>query len=395
MDFKLSEEQSQLRDTLTRFVQKEYSFEKRREILRSPEGWSRAIWKKFSEMGLPAIGIAEDHGGLGGSAADTFIVMEAFGRGLVVEPYLSTVILGAGLIQRAGSAAQKAELLPKVAAGELMLALAHHESGARYELNRVATSARKDAGGWRISGAKTVVLHGAAADKLIVSARTSGKERDAAGVSLFLIDAKAAGVALHAYPTHDGQRAAELTLKDVRAGADALIGPADQGLALVEQALDCGIAALCAEAIGAMTALIELTLAYLKTRKQFGVAIGSFQALQHRAADMLMYAEQARSMAYLAAAKVDAQDPHERRRALSAAKVLVGQAARYVGQQAVQLHGGIGVTDELSVSHYFKRLTLINATFGDADHHLARFSDLIAQEGESQISAPAKSRKIA
>ncbi len=385
MDFKLSEEQGQLRDTLNRFVQKEYAFEKRREILRSPRGFSEPVWQQFADMGLLAIGIPEDHGGLGGNAFDTFVVMEALGRGLVVEPYLATVVLGAGTISRVGSAQQTA-LLADVAAGKLKLALAHHEGSGRYDPGYVTATARRDGTGFKLNGAKTVVLHGDAADKLIVSARTSGKERDANGVSLFLIDAKMPGVSVRGYPTHDGQRAAEVTLKDVSAGADALLGTVDQGFAVVEQTLQAGIAALCAEAMGAMAALIELTLNYIKTRKQFGVPIGTFQVLQHRMADMLMHAEQARSMAYLAAAKVGSSDAAERRRIISAAKVTIGQAARYVGQQAVQLHGGIGVTDELAVSHYFKRLTLINATFGDADHHLGRFSDQMVAEAQQQTT---------
>ncbi len=395
MDFKLSEEQQQLRDTLYRFVQKGYAFDKRREILKSAKGYSDEIWGQLAEMGLTAIGIPEDHGGLGGDAFDHHVVMEAFGRGLVVEPYLATVVLGAGTLARAGNAQQRA-LLEKVAAGEIKLAFAHYEGNGRYELNHVATSAKRDGNGFKLNGTKTVVLHGDAADKLIVSARTSGKDRDATGVSLFLVDANAPGVSRHGYPTHDGHRAAEITLKDVAVGADALIGTLDHGLPIVEQTLQAGISALCAEAIGAMTALIETTLAYIKTRKQFGVPIGTFQVLQHRMADMLMWAEQAKSMALLAASKVGSDDATERRRAISAAKVLVGQAARYVGQQAVQLHGGIGVTDELAVSHYFKRLTLINATFGDADHHLARFSDQIAAESQQSETHPSlmKARKV-
>jgi alkylation response protein AidB-like acyl-CoA dehydrogenase len=387
MDFKLTEEQSQLKDTLTRFVQKEYAFEKRREIIKSKQGWSTEVWGKLTEMGLTAIGIPEEHGGLGGGAFDTLVVMEAFGRGLVVEPYLATVVLGAGAIQRAGSASQLA-LLEKVASGELKLALAHYEGGARYDLNHVAASAKKDGAGYKLSGAKTVVLHGDAADKLVVSARTSGKERDASGVTLFLVDARTPGVSIHGYPTFDGQRAAEVTLKDVSVGADAVLGTVDQGLPIVEQVIEAGIAAQLAEALGAMSAIIELTLSYIKTRKQFGVPIGAFQVLQHRMADMLMHAEQARSMAYLAAAKIAVKDAEERRRAISAAKVIVGQAARYVGQQAVQLHGGIGVTDELATSHYFKRLTLITQTFGDTDHHLAKVSDRIAVEAQAKAVAP-------
>lgn len=373
MNFKFSDEQTQLRDSLARFLRKDYSFDKRREILKSATGCSAEVWKQFADMGLLAIGLPEDHGGLGGGAEDTLIVMEEFGRGLVVEPYLATVVLSAGLIARSGSDAQKAALLPGVAAGEKKLALAHYESGGRYDLTHVTTTATKDKNGYSLNGAKAVVLHGNSADTLLVSAKT------ATGISLFVVDAKATGLTRHGYPTHDGHRAADITLKNVTVSADALIGKEGAALPLIEQALDYGIAALCAEAVGNMTALHEATVTYLKTRKQFGVALGSFQVLQHRAADMLMQLEQARSMAYLATAKVSSTDAAERRRCLSAAKTFVGQAARYVGQQAVQLHGGIGVTEELAVGHYFKRLTLINATFGDADHHLGLFSDSLVK----------------
>jgi len=388
MDFALTDEQQQLRDTLARFVQKDYAFEKRKAILRSPEGHSREAWRQLAEMGLTALGLPEEHGGLPGNAVDTMVVMELFGRGLVVEPYLATVVLGAGLVARAGSDAQQQAILPAVADGTLLLAFAHDEPGTRYELTRVATSAKKQADAYALNGSKTVVLHGAQAGKLVVSARTGGGERDAAGISLFIVDAKAPGVTLRDYPTHDGQRAAELTLRNARG---ELLGKEGQGAALVEWAVARGIAALCAEAVGSMAALVELTLSYIKTRKQFGVPIGSFQALQHRMADMLMYTEQARSMMLLAASKADSHDGADRRRCIAAAKAFIGQAGRYVGQQAVQLHGGIGVTDEANVSHYFKRLTLINATFGDADHHLGKFSDALlpAAEAPARQSAAA------
>ncbi|MGQ0586059.1 MAG: acyl-CoA dehydrogenase family protein [Gammaproteobacteria bacterium] len=383
MDFTLSDEQQQLRDTLARFVQKEYAFEKRKAILKSKDGYSREAWKQLADMGLAALGLPEAHGGLPGNAVDTMVVMEVLGRGLVVEPYVATVVLGAGLVARAGSDEQQAAILPAVSSGERLLALAYEEDGGRYELAHVATSAKKQGGGYVLNGAKTVVLHGAQADMLVASARTSGKERDEQGISLFLVERKAPGVTVRDNPTHDGQRAAEISFKNARA---ELLGKEGQGHALLEQALDYGIAALCAEAVGNMSALVELTLAYVKTRRQFGVPIGSFQVLQHRLADMLMYVEQARSMMLLAASKADSPDRAERRRALSAAKVFVGQAARFVGQQAVQLHGGIGVTDEASAGHYFKRLTLINATFGDADHHLGRFSDALLEPA----AAPAR-----
>jgi alkylation response protein AidB-like acyl-CoA dehydrogenase len=376
MNFALTDEQQQLRDSLARFVQKEYSFEKRKAILKSKEGISREAWKQLADMGLTALGLPEAHGGLPGTPVDTMVVMDVLGRGLVVEPYLATVVLGAELVARAGSEAQQAAILPAVAAGDKLLALAHDEIGARYELEHVATTAKKHGDHYLLTGAKTVVLHGAQADTLIVSARTSGKVRDAGGIALFLVERAGAGVTVADHPTHDGQRAAEVALKGARG---ELLGKDGQGHALLEHAQARGIAALCAEAVGNMAALVEITLAYVKTRKQFGVPIGSFQALQHRMADMVMYVEQARSMSYLAAAKADAPDAAERRRALSAAKAYIGQAARFVGQQAVQLHGGIGVTDEANVSHYFKRLTLINVAFGDADHHLGRFSDALLE----------------
>ncbi|AXQ28160.1 pimeloyl-CoA dehydrogenase small subunit [Solimonas sp. K1W22B-7] len=369
MNFNFSEEQQQLRDTLDRYVRKDYGFEKRRGIIHSTEGWSREVWAQLADLGVLSVGLPEEHGGLGGGPFDTLLVMESLGRGMVVEPYVATVVLCAGLVARAGSEAQQAALLPGVASGETRLALAHHERGGRYDLSRIETAARRDGDAWVLNGHKSVVLHGAAADQLLVSAKT------AAGISLFLVDAKAPGVSRRDTPAQDGHRVAEVTLKDVRVGSDALVGAEGAALPQIELALDHAIAALCAEAVGAMGSLIEATVTYLKTRKQFGVPIGSFQALQHRAVEMYLHAEQARSMSYLAADKLGATDPAERRRAISGAKVLVGNAARYVGQQAVQLHGGIGVTDELAVGHYFKRLTMITLLFGDVDHHVAQFGE--------------------
>jgi len=378
MDFNLTEEQQQLQDMLHRFVAKDYAFDKRRQIVASEAGYSAEAWRTFAEMGLLAVTFPEDFGGLGGNAFDTLVVMEAFGRGLVVEPYLATVVLCGGLIRDAGTPAQQDALLPAIAGGELLMAFAHYERDSRYALNNVATTAERSGDGWVLNGAKTVVLHGAQAGKLIVSARTGGGQRDNDGISLFLVDADAAGVSRRGYATQDGQRAAEIELQDVRVDADALIGEEGNALPLIERAIDLGIAALCAEAVGAMDSLNEQTLEYLKTRKQFGVAIGKFQVLQHRMADMVIAAQQARSMAILAAAKAQyAESAAERRHLVSAAKTLVGQSARAVGQGAVQLHGGMGVTDEMPASHYFKRLTMINATFGDADHHLGKVSDAL------------------
>jgi pimeloyl-CoA dehydrogenase small subunit len=388
MDFNVTEEQTALQDTLRRFIAKEYGFEKRREFARSPDGFSRNLWRKYADLGVLALPFPEEFGGLNGTAVDTMIVMEAFGPGLILEPYLSAVILCGGLVRDTGNQAQKQNLLPGIAAGDLIMALGHYEPATRYELNHVTTSAKPAGDGWTVNGAKSTVLHGAAAQAFIVSARTSANARDDAGVSLFIIDRDLPGVSVRDYATQDGLRAAEISLAGVHIGADMLLGAKDKALPAIERALDYANAALCAEAVGIVTALNAATLDYLKTRKQFGVPIGKFQALQHRMADMTIAAEQARSMMYLASVKADAADPAERHRAVSAAKAYIGQAARYVGQQAVQLHGGMGVTDELIVSHWFKRLTMINATFGDADYHLARFSDTLLGPAAAAPAAP-------
>jgi alkylation response protein AidB-like acyl-CoA dehydrogenase len=300
------------------------------------------------------------------------VVMEQVGRGLLLEPYLSTVVLGAGLVSQAAPPAMQQALLPKVAAGECKLALAAYEPAARYELSEVSTTAARADGGWQLSGFKAVVLDAPSADAFIVSAREAG----AAGPSLFLVPRSAPGLTVSSYPTQSGARAGDVQLAGVPVGPEARIGAAGAGLAPLERAVDAAIAALCAEALGIMAALNQATLAYLKSRRQFGVPIGAFQALQHRMAEMFIAEEQARSMAIIAAAALTAEDPAQRRRAISGAKAYIGQAARQVGQEAVQMHGGMGVVDDLIVSHYFKRLTMIDRTFGDTDYHLARFAQL-------------------
>ena len=377
MNLNFTEEQRQLGDMLQRFIRKDYGFEARRAIVASEAGFSRAVWSELANLGLLGLTVAEEHGGLGGTALDTFVVMEALGAGLVVEPYVSTAVLGATLVGGSGSPTQKADVLPAVAGGQMLLAFAHDELESRYELARVTTSAKKTAEGYVLHGSKSLVLHGDSADRLIVSARTAGAVEAADGISLFLVDANQPGVQRRGYRTRDSQRAAEITFDNVKVGADALLGVEGKAYPAIERAVDVAIAALCAEAVGAMDALMAQTLEYLKTRKQFGVAIGTFQALKHRMADMFVASAQARSMALLASLSAAAPDG-ERRHAVSAAKTLVGQSARFVGQQAVQLHGGMGVTDELPVSHYFRRLTAINLLFGDAEHHRARFSDALA-----------------
>lgn len=377
MNFNFSEEQLAIQETLKRFIGKDYKFERRRELVGSKEGFSREVWTQFADFGILGQTFPDAFGGLGGTAVDTMIVMDSLGRGLVLEPYLSTVTLAGSVIRDAGSERQKSELLPAIADGKLLMALAHHEPGARYELNHVATRARADGSGYRISGRKSLVLGGGSADFLLCSARTDGRDRDGDGISLFLIGRDTGGLAIQSYSTHDDRRAAEISLDEVHVPDSAIVGPKGCALRIVEKAIDYAIAALCSEAVGIMSALNEATLEYLKTRRQFGQPIGRFQALQHRMVDMVIATEQARSICTLASIKVDSPDANERRRAVSAAKVYVGQAARLVGQGAVQLHGGMGVVDELMVGHYFKRLSLINASFGDPDHHLGSFGDML------------------
>jgi alkylation response protein AidB-like acyl-CoA dehydrogenase len=379
MDLRLTDEQRQLQETVARFVRKDYTFERRREILAAQQSFSDETWRALADLGLLAVGIPEEHGGLGGNAIETLLVVEEFGRALLLEPYVPSVVVGSWLVARHGSPQQRSTLLPSAIEGDTRFAFAHEEPGGRFDFASVATRARQDGTTIRLDGRKSVVIHGEAAQFLIVSAREHGAAADRAGVSLFLVPTAASGVTASGYATHDGMRACDVTLTDVRVSPADRLGEPGEAAPVIEHAHERAIAAGCAEAVGAMSALIEITATHLKTRKQFGVPIGSFQALQHRMADMLMRLEQARSMSLLAAARIEHADALERRRAIAAAKMLVGRSARFVGQQAVQLHGGVGVTDELNVSHYFKRLTALDALFGDADHHLARYSDLLAQ----------------
>jgi alkylation response protein AidB-like acyl-CoA dehydrogenase len=381
MEFNYSEEQLALQDTLQRFISRDYDFDKRRAFAKSDLGFSAAAWSQYAELGLLALPFPEDFGGLGGNGVDVMLVMEQFGQGLLLEPYLSTVVTCGGLIRDSGSDALKEKLLPQIAEGKLKLSLAAYEASGRYDLSYVAATAHENGGSWRLSGRKTVVLDGASADYFLVSARSGGKTADRDGVSLFLVPRDAKGLTLAAYPTQSGARAADLLLENVTVGAEAMVGLAGKALPILERAVDRANAALCAEAVGIINALNQATLNYLKTRKQFGVAIGTFQALKHKMADMLIAAEQSRSMAIIAAVHADSSDTAERHRAISAAKAYIGQSGRLVGQHAVQMHGGMGVVDELNVSHYFKRLTMIDLTFGDADYQLASFSETLKPTG--------------
>jgi alkylation response protein AidB-like acyl-CoA dehydrogenase len=372
MDFELSQDQDLLRDSLQRLIAREYSFERRQEIIQTPYGSSPNVWSLLAEQGVLGAGLPEEHGGFGGPV-ETLIVMEEIGRGLVLEPYMSSVVVCGGLIRDYGNSAQRSIHLPRIVRGECRGALAHHEDGARYSLGYVNTTARRDNHSFVLNGRKTVIQDGALADIVVVSAR----DEQAGGLLLFLLDSKTPGLEWTRYRTHDGRSAADLSLGNLRVSEETLLGEAGAGLAAIEQAVDYSIAALCAEAVGAMEALNAATLQHLKTRKQFGQPIGRFQVLQHRMADMFLMATQAKSMSFLATGRCREQNLTERRRALSAAKAFVGKAARFVGQQAVQLHGGMGMSAELNVSHYFKRLTLINATWGDVDHHVGVVGNLL------------------
>ncbi|MDA0339022.1 MAG: acyl-CoA dehydrogenase family protein [Proteobacteria bacterium] len=374
MDLSYSDEQNLLRDSAERFVTDNCGTDNLRAMRETEDGFSRKNWKQMAELGWLALPFPEDQGGLDGSPVDTMVLVEAFGKGLVLEPYLSTVILGAGAVSLAGSPAQIEAIIPEVVEGNMLMALAYAEPQARFDLFDVATTATKDGDGYSLSGHKAVVIHGDSADKIVVSARTSGDRRDASGISLFIVDGNAAGIEKRAYPTVDGSRAAEIILDKVKVGADALLGEEGKGLPVLEKVADNAIAALCAEAVGAMKVLLDTTVEYTKTREQFGQPIAKFQVLRHRMADMMMEYEQAKSMALVAALKVNSDDPTEHRKAISGAKVQIGKSGRFVGQQAVQLHGGMGMTDELSVGHYFKRLTMIDVLFGNIDHHLKQFS---------------------
>ena len=378
MDFDLTDDQRLLSDSVAKLLAGTYSFEQRKALLKTPGGWSEALWNQFAELGLLGLPIAEEHGGFGGGPVDVMLLMQAFGRHLVLEPYLATVVLGGTALKLAGDAAQQGEILPEIAAGSLKLAFAHSERQSRYDVADVATTARRDAGGWVLEGAKSVVLHGDSADRLIVSARTAGGQDEAMGLSLFLVDAEASGLARRGSALRDGTRAAEVSLSGVRLPAEALLGEVDHALPVIDRVIEAGIAATVAEVIGTCETMQAMTLDYLKTRVQFGKPIGENQALQHRAAEMLIALEQGRSMAMLAAMSVEEPDPAERARAISMAKVGVGQAGRFVSQNAIQLHGGIGMTEEYAVGHFFRRVMVIEHLFGDTATHLDRLADQVA-----------------
>ncbi|HKT53873.1 MAG TPA: acyl-CoA dehydrogenase family protein [Caulobacteraceae bacterium] len=375
MDFSFTEEQSMLRDTLASFLGDKYDFETRRRIISSDSGWRPDYWKAFAEeLGILGAPFPEDLGGLGGGALENMIVMEELGRALAVEPYLATVVVG-GVFLKPGLTPQAPDLIGKIIGGETVLAFAYAELQGRYNWADLKTTARRDGAGFVLNGHKAVVVGAPWADRLIVTARTGGAQREAGGVSVFLVDKSAKGVVTRDYPTVDGGRASELYFENVSLPAEALIGPEGQALPLVEQAIDIAAVASCAEAMGVLHRLHEGTLDYTRQRKQFGRPIADFQVLQHRMVDMFIALEQAVSMTYMATLKLGEPDA-ERAKAVSGAKVQVGRSLRFVGQSAIQLHGGMGMTDELAIGHYFKRGTILESLFGSVDHHLSRYEDL-------------------
>lgn len=379
MDLDLSDEQRLLKDSVDGLLNRRYPDLKARQTLaKDLKGYSPAIWKELADQGLLAIPFSEADGGIGGGPVEQMIVGEAIGRSLALEPYVATVVLGGGILRHAASAEQRARILPEVISGRTTLAFAHQEQHSRFDLADVSVTAKSDGrGGYVIEGEKKVVVHGDSADKLVVSARVSGDRRGRDGIGLFLVDGKAAGLSRRGYPTQDGQRGADITLSGVKVAADDVLGTAGHGLPAIERTIDEAIAFLAAEAVGAMDSLHTMTLDYVKTRQQFGVAIGSFQVIQHRMVDMFTHLEQSKSMMYYAAMMADEADATERRKAMHAVKVQIGKSARHIGQDAVQLHGGIGMTQEYKAGHYFKRLTMLEMTYGNTDHHLA----LLAKAG--------------
>jgi pimeloyl-CoA dehydrogenase small subunit len=375
MDFDLSEEQRLLKESVEGLLGNSYDFDQRKKYMTEKGGWSKGVWSKLAEQGLLGLPFSEDDGGFGAGAVEIMIVMEAMGRALVLEPYLATVVIAGGFLRHGGSAAQKAAHIPGIIDGSKTFAFAQLEKNSRYDLQDVATSAKKKGDGWVIDGEKFVVLNGENADTLIVTARTKDGQRDASGIGVFLVPGNAKGVAKKTYPTQDGLHAADISFTGVEVGADAAIGAPDNALPLIERVVDEARTAICAEAVGIMDESLKTTIEYLKTRKQFGVPIGSFQSLQHRAADMFVALEQARSMALFATMANDFDNAKERATAVAAAKVQVGKSAKFVGQQSIQLHGGIGMTMEAKIGHYFKRLTMIENNFGDTDYHLRRVTN--------------------
>jgi len=381
MDFNFSDEQVMLRDTVAAYLADAYDFETRRGVIKSASGWRPQVWKAFAEeLGILGAAFSEDLGGLGGGQVENLIIMEEFGKSLVVEPYLGAVVVAGAFIRLSPWAGSDA-LAGEIIAGTALPAFAYAEPQGRYTWRDLKTTAKKDGAGYVLNGHKAVVHGAAQATHLIVTARTSGAQRDSEGVSVFLVPADAKGIVRRDYPTIDGLHASEVFFENVSVGAEALIGEEGKALPLVERVIDEATVAAMAEACGVLQELHKQTMEYTRQRKQFGQAIGQFQVLQHRMVDMFIHVQQAVSMTYMATLKVEDDNARERAKAVSAAKVVVARACKFVGENAIQLHGGMGMTDELAISHYFKRATLLRDVFGSEDHHLVRYETLSLGKG--------------
>ena len=374
MNFDLSDEQRLIQESIQRFIQENYDLESRRKLAAKSPGFSTEYWASMAGLGWLALPFAEADGGFGGNQIDTMVVMEQFGRGLVLEPYLASIVLGGGAVKRGASEALRGEILPGVIDGSRQLALAYAEPQSRFDLHDVATSARAADGGYLLNGHKSMVLHGGTATQLVVSARTSGGQVDTGGISLFLVDADAEGVSRDNFPTVDGLRACEIGFKDVQVAAGRLIGELDGGYAILQAVANDGILALAAEAVGAMEMLYKSTVEYTQERIQFDQALADFQVLQHRMVEMFMEYEQCKSLLYRATLETSGADAAKAQRTVHALKHLIGKAGIFIGENAVQLHGGMGMTEELAIGHYFKRMLVIDSQFGNADYHLEKFA---------------------
>mgnify|MGYP006085447233 FL=1 len=375
MDFNFTEEQTLLENMVTSFVRDNYTWEAREAIVKTEEGWKPENWNQFAELGLLGVPFAEEFGGLGGSVVDTMIVMEQFGKGLVVEPYMPSVVLAGGLISSLGSKEQVESIIPTIISGEARYAFAHSEPQSRFDLYDVKTSAVTNDGDFVLNGFKSVVFGGPIATHLIISARTSGEQRDTNGITLFLVDKTAAGLTLQNYPTIDEYRASEVVIENLKISKDMILGELDNAYAAIDENIDRSTIAVCAEAVGILEVLKDTTIDYCKNRKQFGQAIGKNQSIQHRLVDMMIEYEQSKSILYMACT-ADLSNPSDRKKAVSGAKARIGKAIKYVGENAIQLHGGMGMVDEYMVSHYFKRATMLGILFGNEDYHMKRFSDI-------------------
>ena len=375
MDFSFSDEQNLIQRQVEQFIQRDYDWEKRQSLVSSEVGFSEENWKTFAELGWLGISLSEESGGFGGNAIETMIVMEEFGKGLVVEPFLETIVLGATLVDLAATSEQKKEILLPVISGDLQLALAFTEPQSRFNLFDITSEAKTLGKNFILNGFKSVVMNGPAANKFIVTTRTSGNQRDSKGVTLFIVDSDSQGLTLRNYKTVDGRRASELTLEQVKVPTNSMLGSINNQSNSLEEAVDVATLALCAEAVGIMEVLYKSTVEYAKTREQFGQPIGKFQVLQHRMVDMFMEYEQSKSLLYMSTMK-QAEKSADAKKSISGLKYQIGKAGKFIGQQAIQIHGGMGVTDELNIGHFFKRLTTIGTIFGNSDFHLKRYSEL-------------------